>query len=82
MPTQVKLLPHRPGTPDGNATVALLQAYSDDNGFHCPRCGATITNPNYAIEHLAQEINASFAKLDSALKEQTPNHRIYIPEKE
>lgn len=71
-PPRVKLVRHDAGTPDANATIALLQAYSDDTGFHCPKCGQTITNPNYAIEHLAKEINASFDNLEKDWKSPKP----------
>ncbi len=48
---------------DAAATKALLVAYTKEDGFHCPRCGVVITNPEKAIEHLAEEINQAFASL-------------------
>lgn len=48
---------------DAAATKALLDAYTQEDGFHCPRCGVVITNPDKAIEHLADEINQAFASL-------------------
>lgn len=48
---------------DSIATQALLQQYTDNEGFHCPRCGVTITNPEDAINHLAEEINKALAHL-------------------
>lgn len=48
---------------DAAATKALLDAYTKEDGFHCPRCGVVITNPEKAIEHLADEINQAFASL-------------------
>lgn len=48
---------------DATATKALLEAYTKEDGFHCPRCGLVIPNPEKAIEHLADEINQAFASL-------------------
>lgn len=48
---------------DAAATKALLDACTKEDGFHCPRCGVVITNPDKAIEHLADEINQAFASL-------------------
>ncbi len=53
--------PKDPG--DLEATRALMQAYTDKDGFHCPRCNATFTNPDLAVEHLGEEINKAFEKL-------------------
>ncbi len=64
----VRVVPAKGGTPDTTGTLALLEAYSDDDGFHCPRCGVTIKNANYAVEHLAKEINDSFGNLATVLK--------------
>ncbi|GAH64407.1 unnamed protein product [marine sediment metagenome] len=48
---------------DLEATRALILAYTQDDGFHCPRCGVVITNPEEAINHLAEEINKALALL-------------------
>ena len=48
---------------DGVATLALLQQYTQEDGFNCPRCGVVITNPEEAINHLAEEINKALALL-------------------
>ncbi|GAI83195.1 unnamed protein product, partial [marine sediment metagenome] len=32
-------------------------------GFHCPRCGVVITDPEKAIYHLAEEINKALDHL-------------------
>jgi len=53
--------PKDPG--DLEATRALILAYSDKDGFHCPRCGVTITNPDEAVEHLGEEINKALEQL-------------------
>ncbi|MBA7554003.1 hypothetical protein ES705_46613 [subsurface metagenome] len=48
---------------DRIATIALLNQYTQKDGFHCPRCGVIITKPEEAINHLAEEINKSLALL-------------------
>jgi len=48
---------------DVQATKALIDHYSDKDGFHCPCCHITITNYSQAIYHLEKEINDAFAKL-------------------
>ncbi|MBA7690158.1 hypothetical protein ES703_98682 [subsurface metagenome] len=48
---------------DAAATKSLLEYYTQEDGFHCPRCGAVITNPDEAVYHLAEEINKSLAML-------------------
>lgn len=45
------------------ATKALLQQYTQDDGFHCPICGVVIKNPEEAVNHLAEEINTALDKL-------------------
>jgi len=63
MPARVRVVPLVEGTADTLATRLLLDAYSDEHGFHCPACGQTITEPNAAVEHLADEVNAAMLKL-------------------
>lgn len=48
---------------DRVATLALLNHYTQQDGFHCPRCGVIINNPEQAINHLAEEINKCLAML-------------------
>ncbi|MBA7537373.1 hypothetical protein ES705_29640 [subsurface metagenome] len=48
---------------DSIATLALLNLYTQQDGFHCPRCGVIIKKPEEAINHLAEEINKSLASL-------------------
>jgi hypothetical protein len=62
-PARVRVIPLEEGTADTLATRLLLDAYSDDGGFHCPVCHITITEPNEAVEHLAEEVNAAMLKL-------------------
>lgn len=45
------------------ATKALLIRYTQDDGFHCPRCDAVIKKPEEAIAHLAEEINKGMERL-------------------
>jgi len=45
------------------ATRGLLELYTQQDGFHCPRCGEVITNPEDAVNHLAEEINKALARL-------------------
>jgi len=44
-------------------TLALLELYTQEDGFHCPRCGVVIKKPEEAINHLAEEINKALAHL-------------------
>ena len=39
------------------ATKALIEQYSDQDGFHCPRCELVIKDIEEAIKHLGEEIN-------------------------
>lgn len=48
---------------DATATKALLDACTQDDGFHCPKCKVVFTNPDLFIEHLADEINQAFLSL-------------------
>jgi len=45
------------------ATKGFLERYTQPDGFHCPRCGVVITNPEEAVYHLAEEINKALAHL-------------------
>jgi len=53
--------PSDPG--DLEATQSLILSYTDQDGFHCPKCHATITNPTEAVYHLAGEINKALEQL-------------------
>lgn len=57
---QVSVIRGQGDDADIAGTEALLNQYTDETGFHCPRCGVTITNPDKAIEHLGEEINEAF----------------------
>jgi len=45
------------------ATKGFLELYTQPDGFHCPRCGVVITNPEDAVYHLAEEINKALDHL-------------------
>ncbi|MBA7538938.1 hypothetical protein ES705_31216 [subsurface metagenome] len=45
------------------ATKSLIEQYTQDDGFHCPRCGVVIKNPEEAVYHLAEEINKALDHL-------------------
>lgn len=48
---------------DVSATKAMLELYTHEDGFHCPRCSFTTKSPEDAVNHLAEEINKAFAHL-------------------
>lgn len=48
---------------DWDATSALVDSYTQEDGFHCPRCPFTTTDPNEAVRHLAGEINKALDAL-------------------
>jgi len=48
---------------DIEATKALIELYTQPDGFHCPRCGVVIKNVDEAVYHLADEINKALAHL-------------------
>jgi hypothetical protein len=60
---QVRIAQGQPTAADEAATRYLYEAYTDKDGFHCPKCGKTITNPNEAIDHIKDEINETMANI-------------------
>ena len=48
---------------DRAATIGMLERYTQPDGFHCPRCGEVITDPEEAVYHLADEINQALDRL-------------------
>jgi len=56
-PLRVHLTREPKNIADRTTTQALIEAYTDKDGFHCPKCGKVITNPDKAVEHLEGEIN-------------------------
>ncbi|KKN21792.1 hypothetical protein LCGC14_0921720 [marine sediment metagenome] len=62
-PPGVQVVKHAKDQADVLATKVLMDLYSDKDGFHCPRCGVTITDGDKAVIHLAEEINEGLARL-------------------
>jgi uncharacterized C2H2 Zn-finger protein len=50
------------------ATKALIQQYTQDDGFHCPACGEVFKDPEKAVYHLAEEINKALDHLSQPAK--------------
>lgn len=44
-------------------TKAMLDQWTQPDGFHCPKCGVVITDIEEAVNHLAEEINKALALL-------------------
>ena len=53
--------PDDPG--DLEATRSLIQLYTHEDGFHCPRCPFITSDPDEAVNHLAEEINKALEGL-------------------
>jgi len=55
----------REGKDDADAigTEAMLQQFTDKDGFHCPRCPFTTSDREAAVYHLEEEINKALDKL-------------------
>lgn len=62
-PPRVKATKHAKDEADIFATKVLMDLYTQDDGFHCPRCGEVITDGDKAVSHLGEEINKALAKL-------------------
>lgn len=62
-PTRVTVTREAKDESDLIATQALLELYTQPDGFHCPRCGVILTNAEEAVYHLAEEINKGLAML-------------------
>jgi len=46
------------------ATNALIDHNTQQDGWHCPRCGVVIKDRDEIVSHLADEINRSMAWLE------------------
>jgi len=53
----------RPDPRDAQITKALLDAYQQDDGWHCPKCGQVFTDPTPFAQHLIDELNRGLATL-------------------
>ncbi|MBA7624114.1 hypothetical protein ES703_31518 [subsurface metagenome] len=62
-PPRVTVTREQKDEADTLATKALLLQYTQEDGFHCPRCGVAIKDPEKAINHLAEEINKALDHL-------------------
>jgi len=49
--------------PDVQATKMLMDAYHQDDGWHCPRCELVTTNADEFAQHLIDEFAAGMANL-------------------
>lgn len=49
--------------PDVQATKMLMDAYRQDDGWHCPRCDLVTNNPDEFAQHLIDEFAAGLANL-------------------
>jgi len=49
--------------PDVQATKMLLDAYHQDDGWHCPRCPYITTNADEFAQHLIDEFASGMADL-------------------
>lgn len=61
--TPIELTHDQANQPDAQATKALLNAYRQDDGWHCPRCDLVTTNPDAFAQHLIDELNTAIAAL-------------------
>lgn len=71
-PPEVTVTDHVEDEADAAATKLLLESYTQNGAFHCPRCGVVITDPELAIKHLADEINESMASLATIMAREQP----------
>lgn len=71
----VAITGEQPSLADQTATRLLFDTYTDKDGFHCPVCGVTITNPNEAIDHLRDEINASITAIPRTIGQAKPKEK-------
>jgi hypothetical protein len=68
-------------TADLEATRGLIAMYTDKDGFHCPKCGMTTTDPQEAVLHLAEEINSALDVISQRTILKYPTTRDLPPSK-
>lgn len=61
----LKLAEGQPDPRDAQITKALLDAYHQDDGWHCPKCGQVFTEPTPFAQHLIDELNRGLAAIAS-----------------
>lgn len=59
----LKLAKGQPDPRDAQTTQALLAAYQQDDGWHCPKCRQVFTEPTPFAQHLIDEFNRGLAAL-------------------
>ena len=59
----LELAKDQPDPRDARITQALLDAYQRDDGWHCPKCGQTFTEPTPFAQHLIDELNRGLSAL-------------------
>jgi len=45
-------------------TQELIKLYTQEDGFHCPKCGVVIKDLDDAVYHLGEEINKTLEELE------------------
>jgi len=68
----LKLAEGQPDPRDAQTTKALLDAYQQDDGWHCPKCGQVFTNPTTFAQHLIDELNRGLAVIASQTTAKQP----------
>jgi len=62
-PPTVRATKERKDEADALATKTLMDLYTQEDGWHCPKCGLVFTDGDLAVAHLADEINSALAYL-------------------
>ncbi|MBA7708853.1 hypothetical protein ES703_117757 [subsurface metagenome] len=62
-PTPLTLTHDQENKLDAQATKAIMDAYQQADGWHCPRCTQIFTDPDAFAQHIIDEANAAFAEL-------------------
>jgi len=60
---RVRITKHPKDEADVASTKILMDLYTQEDGFHCPRCGVVINDGDKAVAHLGEEINKALATL-------------------
>ncbi len=60
---RVGITKHPKDEADVAATKVFMDLYTQDDGFHCPRCEVVITDGDKAVAHLAEEMNKALVHL-------------------
>lgn len=68
----LELAKGQPDPRDAQTTKALLDAYHQDDGWHCPKCQQVFTDPTTFAQHLIDELNRGLAALPKPRIEAQP----------